>query len=131
MGEDRALANVLASASLLTVLAVFFVAGVGLTFTPCVFPMLPILSSIIVGQGEGLAKSRALSLSSAYVLGMAVTFASVGLLVGPLWCGVKLTGQTPVANGVDFFGCYFCRISRRDVRFVRTHPTPSLTAMVR
>ena len=82
MGEDRALANVLASASLLTVLAVFFVAGVGLTFTPCVFPMLPILSSIIVGQGEGLAKSRALSLSSAYVLGMAVTFASVGLLVG-------------------------------------------------
>ena len=82
VGEDRELANVLASASLLTVLAVFFIAGVGLTFTPCVFPMLPILSSIIVGQGEQLAKRRALSLSSAYVLGMAVTFAGVGLLVG-------------------------------------------------
>lgn len=82
VGEDRALANVLANASVFTVLAVFFVAGVGLTFTPCVFPMLPILSSIIVGQGQGLAKRRALSLSSAYVLGMAMTFASVGLLVG-------------------------------------------------
>ena len=82
LGEDRALANVLASASLITVLAVFFVAGVGLTFTPCVFPMLPILSSIIVGQGKDLAKRRAVSLSSAYVLGMAMTFAAVGLLVG-------------------------------------------------
>ena len=82
IGEDRALADVLANASLITVLAVFFVAGVGLTFTPCVFPMLPILSSIIVGQGKDLAKPRALSLSAAYVLGMAVTFAAVGLLVG-------------------------------------------------
>ncbi|HAH80744.1 MAG TPA: thiol:disulfide interchange protein [Gammaproteobacteria bacterium] len=82
IGEDRALADVLANASLITILAVFFVAGVGLTFTPCVFPMLPILSSIIVGQGKDLAKRRALSLSAAYVLGMAVTFAAVGLLVG-------------------------------------------------
>ena len=82
VGEDRELASVLASASLITVLAVFFVAGIGLTFTPCVFPMLPILSSIIVGQGEDLARRRAVSLSSAYVLGMAVTFACVGLLVG-------------------------------------------------
>ena len=82
IGEDRALADILANASLITVLAVFFVAGVGLTFTPCVFPMLPILSSIIVGQGQDLAKRRAISLSAAYVLGMALTFASVGLLVG-------------------------------------------------
>ena len=58
IGEDRALADVLANASLITILAVFFVAGVGLTFTPCVFPMLPILSSIIVGQGKDLANAR-------------------------------------------------------------------------
>lgn len=82
IGEDRAIADILANSSLITVLAVFFVAGLGLTFTPCVFPMLPILSSIIVGQGKDLAKRRALSLSAAYVLGMAVTFAAVGLLVG-------------------------------------------------
>ena len=54
IGEDRALADVLANASLITVLAVFFVAGVGLTFTPCVFPMLPILSAFCrPGEGSG------------------------------------------------------------------------------
>jgi thiol:disulfide interchange protein DsbD len=98
IGEDRALADVLANASLITVLAVFFVAGVGLTFTPCVFPMLPILSSIIVGQGQDLAKPRALSLSAAYVLGMAVTFAAVGLLVGLFGAELNLQAklQSPV-----------------------------------
>jgi thiol:disulfide interchange protein DsbD len=98
IGEDRALADVLANASLITVLAVFFVAGVGLTFTPCVFPMLPILSSIIVGQGKDLAKPRALSLSAAYVLGMAVTFAAVGLLVGLFGAELNLQAklQSPV-----------------------------------
>jgi len=98
VGEDRALANVLAEASLITVLAVFFLAGVGLTFTPCVFPMLPILSSIIVGQGADLAKRRALSLSAAYVLGMALTFAGVGLLVGLFGAELNLQAklQSPV-----------------------------------
>ncbi len=59
-----------------------FVAGLFLTFTPCVLPMMPILSSIIVGQGEHLSKMRALILSFAYVLGTAVTYAAMGALAG-------------------------------------------------
>ena len=58
--------------------------------------MLPILSSIIVGQGKDLAKPRALSLSAAYVLGMAVTFAAVGLLVGLF--GAELNSQAKLQS---------------------------------
>jgi len=80
--EDRELARVLAEESYAYSWAIFFLLGIGLAFTPCVFPMVPILSSIIVGEGEGLSKSRAFSLSLAYVLGMALTYALVGSLVG-------------------------------------------------
>ena len=80
--EDRELARVLAEESYAYSWAIFFLLGIGLAFTPCVFPMVPILSSIIIGEGEGLSKSRAFSLSLAYVLGMALTYALVGSLVG-------------------------------------------------
>ncbi|MEM7080259.1 MAG: protein-disulfide reductase DsbD [Pseudomonadota bacterium] len=80
--EEEILAGILSSESLWYALALFFVAGVGLAFTPCVLPMVPILSSIIVGEGENISKLRATTLSSAYVLGMAVTYAIVGTLVG-------------------------------------------------
>jgi len=65
--------------SLLLVLASFFAFGLLLTFTPCVLPMIPILSGIIAGEGTGVNKLRALSLSLAYVLGMAVSYAAAGV----------------------------------------------------
>jgi thiol:disulfide interchange protein DsbD len=61
------------------VLASFLGFGVLLAFTPCVLPMVPILSGIIVGEARGMNKVRALTLSSAYVLGMAVTYAAAGV----------------------------------------------------
>jgi thiol:disulfide interchange protein DsbD len=61
------------------VLAGFFVFGLLLTFTPCVLPMVPILSGIIAGEGQSLDKLRALSLSAAYVLGMALAYALAGV----------------------------------------------------
>jgi thiol:disulfide interchange protein DsbD len=61
------------------VLASFLAFGVLLTFTPCVLPMIPILSSIIAGEGRKLDKPRALALSVAYVLGMAVAYAAAGV----------------------------------------------------
>ena len=61
------------------VLAGFLLFGVLLTFTPCVLPMLPILSAIIAGEGRRLNKSRALVLSLSYVLGMAVAYALAGV----------------------------------------------------
>jgi thiol:disulfide interchange protein DsbD len=61
------------------VLAGFFVFGVLLTFTPCVLPMIPILSAIIAGEGRDLTKARGLALSLSYVLGMAVAYALAGI----------------------------------------------------
>ena len=68
-------------------LSLFFVAGLGLAFTPCVFPMLPILSSLIVGHAERgkretVSKRRAFLLSLFYVLGMALTYAAAGVAAG-------------------------------------------------
>jgi len=65
--------------NLLLVLGGFFVFGMLLTFTPCVLPMVPILSGIIAGEGRSLDKPRALALSLAYVLGMAVAYAAAGV----------------------------------------------------
>ena len=61
------------------VLGSFFVLGLLLTFTPCVLPMVPILSGIIAGEGRSLTRPRAAALSGAYVLGMAVTYAGAGV----------------------------------------------------
>lgn len=63
-------------------IALFFLAGLGLALTPCVFPMIPILSGIIAGQGHHASRGRALALSLMYVLGMAVTYAIAGVLAG-------------------------------------------------
>ena len=59
-----------------------FAAGLLLTFTPCVLPMVPILSSIIIGQGESISTKKAVSLSLAYVLGTALTYTIMGALAG-------------------------------------------------
>jgi thiol:disulfide interchange protein DsbD len=73
---------ILESGSMVFQLLIFFALGLGLAFTPCVFPMIPILSSIIVGQGESLTTRRAFAMSLSYVLAMAVTYAIAGVIVG-------------------------------------------------
>ncbi len=59
-----------------------FLTGIVLTFTPCVLPMVPILSSVIVGQGGTITRLRGGSLATAYVLGTAVTYTAAGVLAG-------------------------------------------------
>ena len=81
------LANRLGSDRGLLTLGFFFVLGLGLAFTPCVFPMYPILTSIIVGQGNKLSTGQAFRLSMAYVQGMAITYSLLGLVVAS--AGVK------------------------------------------
>jgi len=61
-------------------LGLFFLSGLGLAFTPCVFPMIPILSALIVGQKSHPGRARAFVLSLAYVLGMALTYTLAGVL---------------------------------------------------
>jgi thiol:disulfide interchange protein DsbD len=77
--EELRFTGVLESGRLWAVVVVFFVAGVLLTFTPCVLPMIPILSGIIVGEGRSVTRRRAGLISLAYVLGMAVTYTAIGI----------------------------------------------------
>jgi thiol:disulfide interchange protein DsbD len=76
--SDRDIAA-LFEGSLWRVIVIFVGFGLLLTFTPCVLPMVPILSGIIAGEGRNLNKLRALTLSLAYVLGMAVAYAAAGV----------------------------------------------------
>lgn len=80
--ESGRIAHLLTGAGPLLVLASFFGFGLLLAFTPCTFPMIPILSGIIIGHGHHITRTRALVLSSAYVLGMAVTYALAGVAAG-------------------------------------------------
>ncbi|MDE2365296.1 MAG: protein-disulfide reductase DsbD, partial [Betaproteobacteria bacterium] len=64
------------------ILTGFFGIGLLLAFTPCVFPMFPILSGIIANRGEHVTKSRGFALSLAYVMGMAITYAVAGVAAG-------------------------------------------------
>jgi thiol:disulfide interchange protein DsbD len=79
--DDTAIAR-LFHGDVLLLVASFFGFGLLLAFTPCVLPMIPILSSIIVGRGAHLTRTHGLALSGAYVLGMAVTYAAAGVLAG-------------------------------------------------
>lgn len=80
--DTSSITALLEEGSMLIQLLIFFALGLGLAFTPCVFPMIPILSSIIVGQGENLTTRRAFAMSLSYVLAMAVTYAVAGVVVG-------------------------------------------------
>lgn len=109
--EERALAAALADAGLLTALALFFVGGVLLAFTPCVLPMVPILSSIIVGESDNITRGRALSLSVAYVLGMAFTYAAVGTLVGLFGASLNLQAALQSPMVLIVFAAVFVLLS--------------------
>ncbi|WP_423185517.1 protein-disulfide reductase DsbD [Alishewanella sp. d11] len=85
----------LTQGSVLTSLGVFFLLGLGLAFTPCVFPMYPILSSIIVGQGQQLSTKRAFALSMSYVQGMALAYSLLGLVVASLGVRFQAAMQHP------------------------------------
>jgi thiol:disulfide interchange protein DsbD len=80
VSDEARFEQALASGNLLLMLAIFFGAGILLTFTPCVLPMIPILSGIIVGEGRAVAKAHAFALSVTYVLGMAVTYTVIGVI---------------------------------------------------
>ena len=75
-------AQALQSRSLLTVAGVFLLAGLLLSFTPCVLPMIPILSSIIVGQSGQVSRGRGFGLALAYSLGMALVYTAFGMAAG-------------------------------------------------
>ena len=87
----------------------FFIAGILLAFTPCVFPMVPILSGIIAGQGERMTTGRAFWLSLVYVLAMAVTYTVAGVLAGLFGQNLQALFQNPWILG--FFIAIFIALA--------------------
>jgi thiol:disulfide interchange protein DsbD len=82
LSEEERIRGMLSDSGIWLTVGAFFLAGLGLALTPCVFPMIPILSGIIVGQGESVTRQRAFILSVVYVLGMAITYTAAGVAAG-------------------------------------------------
>lgn len=116
VSEQDQLAAALADGNTIVTLLLFLGAGLLLAFTPCVFPMIPILSSIIVGQGESITTRKAFVLSLTYVLAMAATYTIAGVIAGLFGANIQAAFQNPwvlgsfaavfVALSLSMFGFY-------------------------
>jgi thioredoxin:protein disulfide reductase len=116
VSEQDRLAGLIQSGNLLAVLGAFFAIGLGLAFTPCVLPMVPILSGLIVGQGPSITTRRAFALSLTYVLGMALTYTATGAAFAAAGKQVQAVFQQPwiivlfaalfIAMALAMFGLY-------------------------
>lgn len=95
LSETDQIADTLKNSSVWIVIATFFVFGLLLALTPCVFPMIPILSSIIIGQGDQLTTRRAFIMSLVYVLAMSVTYTVAGVLAGLFGENLQAAFQNP------------------------------------
>ena len=98
--KQDAIVRVLQESSPGWIILFFFGAGVLLAFTACMYPMIPIISSIIVGHGENITAGKAFSLSLIYVEAVAVTYALIGLVSAQLGAGVQAFFQNPWILGL-------------------------------
>jgi len=116
IAEQDRLSALILNGNLLLVAATFAGLGLLLAFTPCVLPMLPILSGIIAGQGKDVTTGRAFSLSLTYVLGMALTYTVAGAAFAAAGGQIQAALQKPwiiigvaglfVALALSMFGLY-------------------------
>ena len=93
--ETDQIASIIKGGSIFAIIAAFFGFGLLLSLTPCVFPMIPILSSVIVAQGKGISTSRAFFLSLVYVLAMSVAYTLAGILAGLFGANLQAAFQSP------------------------------------
>ena len=116
LSETDAIANTIKSGNIVVVLLTFLGFGLLLAMTPCVFPMIPIISGVIISQGEGLTTRKAFALSIVYVLAMAVAYTIAGVLAGLFGANLQAALQMPwviysfslvfVALAFSMFGFY-------------------------
>ena len=128
MAEQDRLALLIKDGNLILVFLAFIGYGLLLTFTPCVLPMVPIISGIIVGQGK-ISTTRAFLLSLTYVLSMALVYAVAGVVVGLAGANIQLALQNPWVLGAfslifvllafSMFGFYELQVPS----FIQSHLT--------
>jgi thiol:disulfide interchange protein DsbD len=125
--DASALAKLLQGISIYILIAVFFVLGLGMSLTPCVLPMLPIMSTVVFGSKtanhQDVSKVRSSFLAIAYVLGMALMYSSAGMLTAALGANIQAFLQSPwvlgmfafllLALAASLFGFYELRLPSR------------------
>ena len=129
--EESSIAQKLKQSSLLTILVLFFGFGLLLALTPCVFPMIPILSSVIVmesKQSQKMSMGRGIFLSAVYAVSAALVYAIAGVLAGLFGANIQTAMQNPwvlvifsmifVALAFSMFGYYEIQLPRSLQNFV-------------
>lgn len=116
LSESDAIADTIKNGSLLVILLTFLGFGLLLALTPCVFPMIPIISGVIISHGKDITTSKALMLSIVYVLAMSVAYTIAGVMAGLFGANLQAALQTPwviysfsgvfVALAFSMFGFY-------------------------
>lgn len=95
VSEQARLARVITESSIWVAAGVFFLAGLGLAFTPCVLPMVPILSGIIAGEGDNVSPMRGFTLALSYVMGMAIIYTGAGIAAAAAGMQLQATFNQP------------------------------------
>ena len=116
ISEQGKLAALITGSSIWITIGAFFAIGVGLAFTPCVLPMVPILSGIIAGEGDDVSPMRGFTLALAYVLGMAIVYTLAGVVAAKAGANLQAIFNQPavllvftalfVALALAMFGLY-------------------------
>jgi thiol:disulfide interchange protein DsbD len=116
VSEQARLAQIITGSSIWVAAGVFFLAGLGLAFTPCVLPMVPILSGIIAGEGDDVSPMRGFTLALSYVMGMAIIYTGAGVAAAAAGMQLQATFNQPwililfaglfVFLAVGMFGAY-------------------------
>ncbi len=123
VSEQSRISQILDGGHLFTILLAFLGFGLLLSFTPCVLPMIPILSGIILGHKEKMTTRKAFLLSSVYVLAMSFTYAMAGILFSFMGGTIQAAMQKPwlltlfslifVAMALSLFGLYEINLPKR------------------
>ena len=95
VSEQARLAQIITGSSIWVAAGLFFLAGLGLAFTPCVLPMVPILSGIIAGEGDNVSSMRGFTLALSYVMGMAIVYTGAGVAAAALGLQLQATFNQP------------------------------------
>ena len=116
VSEQARLASIITGSSIWVAAGLFFLAGLGLAFTPCVLPMVPILSGIIAGDGDNVSSKRGFTLALSYVMGMAIVYTAAGIAAAALGLQLQATFNQPwililfaglfVVLALGMFGAY-------------------------
>ncbi|MGI9248535.1 MAG: protein-disulfide reductase DsbD, partial [Woeseiaceae bacterium] len=116
VSEQARLAEIITGSSLWVAAGLFFLAGLGLAFTPCVLPMVPILSGIIAGEGDDVTPMRGFTLALSYVMGMALVYTGAGIAAAAAGMQLQATFNQPwililfaglfVVLALGMFGAY-------------------------